>query len=389
IGGATGAIGDPSGRSTERTALDKEVLDRNVEAIETQIKQIFANGQQYAAKKRLIHASSSSDLPPIKFVNNHDWLKNMSFLDFMGDVGRLARVPTMLARDSVKNRLETDEGLSFTEFTYQLLQAYDFWHLYTNHRCTIQLGGSDQWGNMMAGTDLIRRKLHLERVEGSGKSGESKSGENDPAIALTLPLVTTATGEKFGKSAGNAVWLDEGLCSAFDFYQFFRRAPDSEVGRYLQYFTFLGLDEIKVLLAQHQVEPQKHLPQRTLAREVTELVHGEAAALKAQVMSQVLYDDSFHSVTAPELLYAFSGNDRLMRMERGQVVGREVWEVVLSTGAVRSERQAKSLQKLGGLYLNKVRVPPEGRVITTEDLLGGRVCLIRTGKENYKVLDVQ
>ncbi|KAJ3045840.1 tyrosyl-tRNA synthetase [Rhizophlyctis rosea] len=310
------------------------------------------------------------------------WMEKMTFLDFIGDVGRLARVGTMLGRDSVKNRMDSPEGISFTEFTYQLLQAYDFWHLHEHHGCTVQLGGSDQWGNMVAGLDLIRRKLAH-----SGNSEDAKQA--DPAIAITLPLVTTATGEKFGKSAGNAVWLDEGLVSPFDFYQFFRRAPDSEVGRYLQYFTFLPLSDIESLLAQHKEAPQKHIPQRALAREVTELVHGETAATKAEIMSQVLYDGSIEDITAAQILSAFAGDARLKTLPRDSVVGHEVWEVAAASEAAKSRGQARKLQNAGGLYFNNVKVPATRRVIAAEDLVDGRVCLIRTGKENYRIVEVQ
>lgn len=212
IGGATGSIGDPSGRSTERVALDQQVLKRNIDEITAQVHGFFAKGDEYVKRRSEVDVADGT----VKVVNNHDWLKQISFLDFLRDVGKLAKVSTMIARDryvgsalftecSVKTRLESENGISFTEFSYQLLQAYDFAHLHRTHGCRIQLGGSDQWGNIIAGIDLIKR--------------QSSGDTTDPAYGLTFPLLTTDTGEKFGKSAGNAVWLDGDQTSVHDFYQ--------------------------------------------------------------------------------------------------------------------------------------------------------------------------
>lgn len=202
IGGATGSIGDPSGRSTERTALEPEVLQRNIQGITNQVHRFFERGDAYVKRQSDLDASAGS----VTVVNNHDWHKDVTFLDFLRDVGKLAKVNTMIARDSVKSRLNTENGISFTEFSYQLLQAYDFVHLHRHHNCRIQLGGSDQWGNIVAGIDLIKRQSPVGR-------------RDEPAYGLTLPLLTTETGEKFGKSAGNAVWLDGDQTSVHDFYQ--------------------------------------------------------------------------------------------------------------------------------------------------------------------------
>eukprot|EP00842_Homolaphlyctis_polyrhiza_P001032 jgi/Hompol1/192/HPOL_005255-RA len=279
IGGATGCIGDPSGKSSERQQLDPKTLQSNIEAISAQLESLFANASAYAAKHRPATASQTS-LKPIKILNNLDWFSKMSFLQFMSDVGRRARVSNMLARESVKSRLDSANGISFTEFTYQLLQAYDFWHLFSEHGCRIQLGGSDQWGNITAGTELIQKYVADKAVVKHPDAARAvqavqRSGSIEHyAYGITIPLVTTASGEKFGKSAGNAVWLNEAMVSVFDFYQFFRRTPDSEVGRYLRFFTFLSNDVIAQLLSEHAIHPAKHLPQRALAFEVTELVHG-------------------------------------------------------------------------------------------------------------------
>lgn len=219
IGGATGSIGDPSGRSTERVALDPATLHANVNAIQSQLAEIFDNATNYIIAKNALSVPSQN-IKPVKVLNNLDWFNNMSILDFLADTGRLARVSIMLARESVKNRLQSPEGISFTEFSYQLLQAYDFYHLYSSHNCKIQIGGSDQWGNIMAGMDIIRKKLSSHNHSPDPSSNPSPESDIEPtAFALTMPLVTTATGEKFGKSAGNAIWLDENMLSHYDFYQ--------------------------------------------------------------------------------------------------------------------------------------------------------------------------
>ncbi|KAG0309122.1 tyrosyl-tRNA synthetase, partial [Dissophora globulifera] len=244
VGGATGSIGDPSGKSTERQPMSAATLAKNVAGIDAQFQQFFQRGRAYA-ENRGYSVQGAGGL--VKVVNNKTWFGKLSALEFLGDIGRYARVGTMIARDSVKSRLESPQGISFTEFSYQLLQAYDFWHLYHEDRCRIQLGGSDQWGNITAGIDLIHKKKKTtdEQVV-IDSHNESESEKSPGAYGLTIPLLTTATGEKFGKSAGNAVWLDEKMTSLFDFYQFFVKTADADVGRYLHYFTLLSADEIKV-----------------------------------------------------------------------------------------------------------------------------------------------
>ncbi|KAJ3269053.1 tyrosyl-tRNA synthetase [Borealophlyctis nickersoniae] len=378
IGGATGSIGDPSGRSTERVALDPDVLSRNVAGIDAQIRAVFRNADKYLEKRKVTEEGRGGE---VKVLNNLDWFQRMSMLDFIGDVGRLARVSIMLARESVRTRMDSAEGISFTEFSYQLLQGYDFYHLNTHHNCTVQLGGSDQWGNIVSGMDIIRKKR-------LGVAEEATS-EHEPAFGLTLPLVTTATGEKFGKSAGNAVWLDERMVSHFDFYQFWRRTPDSEVERYLRYFTLLPLTEIEQIMSHHKEKPEDHLPQRTLAREVTELVHGEEAAKRAQIRTHVLFDGDLTDLSSTDIIHAFEGDNRLVTLPRDKVIGQDVTAVAAASGASKSFSQAKKLVLSGGLYLNKSKIPVGGHVVSETDLIGGSVCLIRTGKSNYKVVEAR
>ncbi|KAI9013139.1 tyrosine-tRNA ligase [Gaertneriomyces semiglobifer] len=379
LGGATGTIGDPSGRSTERNALNPNELQKNMTAIHTQLNTVFSNAKDYISRRQ---QHSSTALKPIRIINNLDWFKNMTVLDFLGNVGRMARVSAMLAKDSVRSRLESPEGISFTEFSYQLLQGYDYYHLYTHEKCRVQIGGSDQWGNITAGMDMIRRKC-------GQTDGTDSSHEADPlAYGVTSPLVTTASGEKFGKSAGNAVWLDANMLSCFDFYQFFRRTPDTEVARYLRYFTFIPVNEIEALMLKSYDMPEAHLPQRTLAAEVTELVHGAEAAEKAIIMSDVLYDKTLSSVNGNDIVNAFSGDARLKKLPRSQVIGADIIQVAVAAGGLKSKSAGRKLLQAGGLYLNKRKVSPAGHVITEEDLLDGTVCLIRTGKEQYRIVQI-
>ncbi|KAJ3092015.1 tyrosyl-tRNA synthetase [Quaeritorhiza haematococci] len=401
IGGATGSIGDPSGRSTERVALDPETLTRNTDAIDQQIRKIFENGSKYIDKRLTSSMASSGDwnpasTKPVLVRNNLEWFRNMSILDFIGDTGRFARVGPMLSRESVKARMNSPEGISFTEFTYQLLQAYDFWHLYNAESCRVQVGGSDQWGNIIAGIELIHKKTNVELTSQQQQPQQQRENE---VYGLTLPLVTTSTGEKFGKSAGNAVWLDETKVSHFDFFQFFRRTPDSEVRRYLEYFTFLPLSTISEIMESHTEAPERHLPQRTLAREVTELVHGEEAAEKAQIMTHVLFDGDLLAssssspgdvVSGHDIVKAFQGDPRFVSVQGEKIMGRSVVDVALELGAVKSKRSARNLISSGGFYLNKRKIADPEHAFGSDprDVLDGVCCLFRTGKSNYKVVEL-
>ncbi|KAJ3177167.1 tyrosyl-tRNA synthetase [Geranomyces variabilis] len=404
VGGATGAIGDPSGKSSERVALDPDTLTANVSSIDAQLRRVFTNAHAYMSRRASLLSSSSSSastqssppslsspadssaaLPHVKILNNLTWFENLSLLSFLSDAGRLARVSIMLARDSVRTRLDSPEGISFTEFSYQLLQAYDFWHLYRTEGCRVQIGGSDQWGNILAGMDVIRRKVG--RADDARVGGEEEEAE-PLAFGVTLPLVTTAKGEKFGKSEGNAIWLDPELVSPYEFYQFFRRTPDSEIQRYLQYFTMLPLSTINATMSAHSAHPGKHTPQRLLAAEVTELVHGPDAAHKAQTMSQVSFDGSLTDTRGADILAAFAGDERLVTLSRAKVVGADVVQLALACGAVKSKSSGRKLLASGGLYLNNAKIPPENRTVSDADLIDGVACVVRTGKSQQRVVAV-
>ncbi|WFD39496.1 tyrosine--tRNA ligase [Malassezia japonica] len=389
VGGGTGAIGDPSGRSTERSALDAEQLKANVASIRAQMYQFFHNAAAYLERRGMINApvntytTEGSANPAgeslfgsgldVRIVNNFSWLQPVSLIQFLSEVGRHARVNDMLARDSVKNRLTTPgaeansaPGLSFTEFSYQLLQAYDFsvlhrapWH------CSLQIGGSDQMGNISAGIDLIRRQ----------QAADGADIREDPAYGLTLPLLTTSSGAKFGKSAGNAVWISPSLLSDLDFYQYFLRSADADVERYLRSLTLLSSDEIASVLEEHSKDRTKRLAQEKLAAEMTELVRGEAALRRARVATKVLFGTSLDQLRTDEVLFAFEDDPRLVHMPQGALES-EVLRLAVDSGLTASRR----------LYLNGAAVTDAKATLSTSNLLDGRFVVMRAGKHNRKIL---
>ncbi|KAL7419042.1 tyrosyl-tRNA synthetase [Cryptotrichosporon argae] len=424
IGGATGSIGDPSGRSTERQALDPAALQHNVDGITAQIHRFFRRAGEYAERRRggLVEpgarsAPRAADRIPaagggradrameikegeVHVVNNLEWTRDVTLLDFLRDVGKLARVGVMLQRDAVRSRLETT-GISFTEFTYQLLQANDFAHLFRHRNCTVQLGGSDQWGNIIAGIDLIRRLPGARSAAPSASSPSSperigsavlaptypdsdeptpRADEGDRAFGVTMPLLTTASGEKFGKSAGNAVWLDEARTSVSDFYQFFVRSTDDDVEKYLKVLTCLPFGTIADVMAGHRREPKARVAQRILAEEVTELVHGRTAVRKAQTIATALFSTSIRSLRASDVLEAFAGDPRLVRRPRAEVLGGPpASKLAVEHGLCRSRGEANRLISSGGLYLNDAPVADPRRGVSRSDLIDGRLVILRRG----------
>ncbi|KAL1407002.1 tyrosyl-tRNA synthetase [Vanrija albida] len=387
IGGATGSIGDPSGRSTERNALSPAELATNVAGITAQVERFFSRGIEYAGRRGYDVASEPVGRPAasatavlgargIDVLNNHDWFRDVSFLDFLRDVGKYARVNVMMARDSVKSRLESDAGISFTEFSYQLLQAYDFATLYRTHGCRVQLGGSDQWGNIVAGIDLIRR---LNVPDGAEEAA-------DPAFGLTIPLLTTASGEKFGKSAGNAVWLDEARTSVSDFYQFFHRANDADVEKYLSVLTLVPPAHIAEVMAEHAKAPKLRAAQTLLAEEVTELVHSRAAVSRAQTVQKVLYGSDLASLRAADVLAAMEGDPRLVRVSAADVADVPVSKLAATYGLAKSRGDANRVIEGKGLRVNGAVVADPRATIAHADLIDGHLALLARGSRDIVVL---
>ena len=360
VGGATGMIGDPSGKSAERNLLDEETLRFNQEAI----------------KKQLSHFLDfdSSEENAAVLVNNYDWMKDMSFLDFIRDVGKHITVNYMMAKDSVKNRISSDssEGMSFTEFTYQLVQGYDFLHLYRAHNCTIQMGGSDQWGNITTGTELIRRI-------GNGKG-----------FAITCPLITKSDGSKFGKSEGGNVWLDPKRTSPYKFYQYWLNSSDEDAEKYIKIFTFLTQEEIEALIKEHRDMPHLRLLQKKLASEITTMVHSEADNENAERASQILFSKSFKSdietIDEQTFLDVFEG---VPQAELPKAILEDGLDMIgalaAQTNFLSSNGEARRALKENSVSVNKEKVN-ESYKISEEDLINGTYVILNKGKRNTYII---
>jgi tyrosyl-tRNA synthetase len=354
-GGATGLVGDPSGKAGERQLLTREVLNANIAGINAQLRRLL----DFEAKTN-----------PARLVDNASWTTPVSFLDFLRDIGKHFSVNAMVAKESVRARMEDREaGISYTEFSYMLLQAFDFLHLYQASNCTLQVGGSDQWGNITAGIELCRKKLGAQ------------------VFGLTLPLITKADGTKFGKTETGTVWLDLNRTSVYRFYQFWVRTDDRDVVRYLKYFTFLSRDEIDGLEKDHLQQPEARLAHRTLAKAVTDLVHGESATADAIRASEILFGGGLEGVTE-QTFNDVVGEVPSKQMEKPklQAGGAPLLEVLVHAGVCPSKGQARKDIEGGGIYVNNVRETNGTRNLTTNDLLFGKHLLLRKGKRNYVVV---
>ncbi|AWX94749.1 tyrosine--tRNA ligase [Streptococcus suis] len=348
VGGATGLIGDPSFKDAERSLQTKDTVDGWVTKIQGQLSRFldFENGDNKA-----------------EMVNNYDWFSDISFIDFLRDVGKYYTVNYMMSKDSVKKRIET--GISYTEFAYQIMQGYDFYELNDKHNVTLQIGGSDQWGNMTAGTELLRRKA-------------DKSGH-----VMTVPLITDSTGKKFGKSEGNAVWLDADKTSPYEMYQFWLNVMDDDAVRFLKIFTFLSLDEIAEIEKQFDVARHERLAQKILAREVVTLVHGEEAYNQALNITEQLFAGNIKNLSAKELKQGLSNvpNYAVQAEDNLNIV-----ELLVTSGIVNSKRQAREDVANGAIYVNGERVQDLEYTLSDSDKIDGELTVIRRGKKKYSVL---
>ncbi|MBQ7878619.1 MAG: tyrosine--tRNA ligase [Bacteroidaceae bacterium] len=362
IGGATGMIGDPSGKSKERVLIDEDRLRHNQEAIRKQLA-LFLDFESDAPNAAVL-------------VNNYDWMKNFSFLDFIRNVGKLITVNYMMSKDSVKRRISGDngaDGMSFTEFSYQLLQGYDFVHLNESHGCKLQLGGADQWGNITTGTEMIRK------ISGN------------EAFALTCPLITKADGKKFGKTEQGNIWLDKRYTSPYRFYQFWLNVSDEDADRYIKIFTSISKEEIDALLAEHAQTPHLRLLQKRLAQEVTVMVHGKEEYNKAVEASSILFGNStseaLRSLDEDTLLAVFDGVPRF-EVER-ELFENGIKAVELTTDAAAifpSKGEMRKLVQGGGVSINKEKLAAFDQPITTDRLLNDKYLLIQKGKKNYYLI---
>lgn len=358
VGGATGMIGDPSGRSTERNALTEAQVRHNLAGIRENL-------------ARFLDFNHPTN--PAILVNNYDWYRDYTLIPFLREVGTLFRMRPMLAKDSVQKRLNAEENsMSFTEFCYQILQGYDFYHLYKTYGCTIQIGGADQWGNITAGTDLIHRVCGSD-VEVNG---------------LTIPLVCDSNGQKFGKSAGNAIFLNSTKTSVYDFYQFFLRTMDADAIRYLRIFTFLDEARIAELEESLKNAPERREAQKVLAEELTRAVHGQSGLDSAQRASQVLFGGSVEGLSAAELEQIFAQIPSA-ELDRSAVLGASLIDVTVASGFLKSKGEARRLLQGGGLAVNNVKVTDAAATVAESDLIEGRLLLLRQGKKNYFLLRVK
>lgn len=355
VGGATGRVGDPSGKSLERPELDIETLEKNISGISSTLVRILDGSEN------------------VKVLNNYDWWKDVRLLDFLRDVGRYARVNTMMNKESVKRRLESsDQGLSYTEFTYQLLQGYDFVHLFRNENVTVQIGGSDQWGNITAGTELIRK---LEKSDAA-------------AYGVTFPLLLKSDGTKFGKSEDGAIWLSPGLLSPYKFYQYFFSVPDADVVRFLKILTFLSLEEIEEI--ELDMKKNGYVPnsaQKRLAEEVTRFVHGNEGLEEALLATEALRPGSETRLDW-KTIEGIAEDVPSCSLAYDSVLDVSVVDLSVSTGLIDSKSAARRLLKQGGLYLNNGRIDSEGKRIGVDDIVDGKVLLLSAGKKNKMVVRI-
>lgn len=350
IGGATGTIGDPSGRQTERSLQTLEQVQENVNKLSAQLRKLFITDGDNG----------------IRMVNNYDWTHKINVIDFLRDYGKNFSINTMLAKDVVSSRLES--GISFTEFSYQILQSLDYLHLYKHEDVQLQIGGSDQWGNITSGLDLIRKKEGPESV----------------AFGLTIPLMLKADGTKFGKTAGGAVWLDPEKTTPYEFYQFWANTDDRDVVKYLKYFTFLGKAEIDTLAEKVQTEPHKREAQKALAEEMTRFVHGEDMLEQAKRITAALFSGDIRSLTADEIEQGFKEMPTFEAS--GGSEAKNIVEWLVEVGIEPSKRQSREDVTNGAISMNGEKINDTGFLVSSEHAIGGKFIIIRKGKKNYSLV---
>ncbi|MEI6864824.1 tyrosine--tRNA ligase [Flavicella sp.] len=360
VGGATGMIGDPSGKSAERNLLNEDALNKNIAGIKSQLERFLDFNSE---------TSNGAEL-----VNNYDWMKEFSLIDFVRDIGKHLTVNYMMAKESVKKRVSGEgDGMSFTEFTYQLFQGYDFLHLYENNNCKLQMGGSDQWGNITTGTELVRRKA-------KGK-----------AYAITCPLITKADGTKFGKSEGGNIWLDKSRTSVYKFYQYWLNSSDEDSIAFIKKFTFLSKEEIETLIAEHAEAPHLRLLQKTIAKEVTILVHSESDYNNAVKASSILFGkstaDDLKSLDEQTFLDVFSGVPQA-EVDKSKIkTGFDIVAAFADTDFLKSNGEVRRALKENSISVNKEKVK-EGFSISNSDLIANKYVLLQRGKKSYFLLKI-
>ena len=361
VGGATGMVGDPSGKSQERNLLSEDILNHNLKSIQKQL-------------ERFLDFNCGANSAEI--VNNYDWFKSFTFLDFIRDVGKHITVNYMMAKDSVKKRLDSEVGMSFTEFSYQLVQGYDFYYLWKHKNCVLQMGGSDQWGNIVTGTEFIRRK------------------EGGRAFALTSPLIKKSDGTKFGKTEGGNVWLDAKKTSPYQFYQFWLNASDEDAGNYIKIFTFLSEQEINILITEHQQAPHLRVLQKVLAADLTNLVHGATALETAFKTTDFLFGngslDFLKSLDNEDFLQVFEGIPQFIISKIEFEAGYDMLTLLADkTSIFPSKGEAKKMIVGGGVSINREKIPAPEKVFTSADLINEKFLVVQKGKKNYFLINLE
>lgn len=355
-GGGTGMIGDPSGKAQERQLLTKEQVDSNVDAIKKQL-------------SRFLDFEKEGN--PAKLLNNGDWLCNMGLMDFLRDIGKHFTINYMIAKESVKSRIEREDGISYTEFSYMLLQGYDFLHLFDNHHCTVQAGGSDQWGNIITGMELVRRMR-----------GKKSHG-------IVFPLITKADGTKFGKTESGTIWLDANKTSPYRFYQFWLNTGDVDVVKYLKYFTWLEKSEIEALEVELAERPEQRAAQKALAEAMTRIVHDDIALEKALTASKVLFGGDLEGLSADDIKDIFSdvpSNEMSKALFSGG--GYSYVDLIAETGLTKSKGEARRSIQGNGLAVNNIKSADVDRLITLDDFVDGQFIVLRKGKKNYHLVKI-
>ena len=359
VGGATGMVGDPSGKSDERNLLDEETLNKNIAGIKAQLQQFL---------------EFDSNKPNCAIIiNNYDWFKNISFIDFLRDTGKHITVNYMMAKDSVKKRIEGDAGISYTEFAYQLMQGYDFYWLYQHHNCKLQMGGSDQWGNMTTGTELVRRKA------------------NGEAFVFTCPLITKADGGKFGKTESGNIWLDANRTTPYQFYQFWLNSSDADAEKWISIFTFLNKETIDNLIAEHTLNPASRNLQKTLAKEITIFVHGIVEYEKAVETTEKLFANANASAESLSIddLENMDGIQKINFTKSNLDAGIDVINFLVETTIFPSKGEAKKMLQGGGVSINRNKIDSLQMTVDSNLLLHEKYLLVQKGKKNYYLIICQ
>lgn len=354
VGGTTGMIGDPSGKTSERKMLGLEDIEKNLAGIRENLSR-FLDFEDARA--------------PARIVNNNDWLGRVSFVDFLRDVGKYFRMGSMLGKESVRARMESEDGMSFAEFSYQMLQAYDFLHLNNEFGCVLQIGGSDQWGNITAGIDLVRKVKERE------------------VFGMTIPLACDSSGRKFGKSEAGALYLDSAMTSVYDFYQFLVRTEDADVVRFLKILTFLEIDEINNLGQEVMLRPEKRLAQKTLAELVTKMVHGNEGLKLAQRASSVLFGESMEGLHAKDLIGIFADVPSI-ELQRAKVEGASMLDIAVASGLCKSKGEARRLVENRGFYVNNRRIENVLEIVSFSDIIDGSLVVLKSGKKTFRLVKV-